>query len=155
MPSPHPVSLPVLPSETVRKIFLANGFRVAPGHTDLKEYVYRAADALLAELLTTIQYTDLMRASAELVAYRNLLSYNETYFPEAAPGEVKSLIAKLERAMPPHSKPVTVVARHNPDTPVVLSDFGNDGQPPKVTFRWSLPAYYTPTATTYRVRYYG
>jgi hypothetical protein len=34
---------------TIRDIFLANGFAIKDGHDDLKDYVYEAAEALLAE----------------------------------------------------------------------------------------------------------
>lgn len=34
--------------EQIREIFLANGFTIKPGNDDLKEYVYAAAEALLA-----------------------------------------------------------------------------------------------------------
>lgn len=33
--------------ETIRKIFMKNGFRIKEGKTDLEEYVYQAADGLI------------------------------------------------------------------------------------------------------------
>lgn len=38
----------ILPDDTIRAVFLANGFKIKPGHDDLKPYVYQAARALLA-----------------------------------------------------------------------------------------------------------
>ena len=38
---------PVLPREVIRDVFMAHGFTVKEGQTDLKEYVYDAAYALL------------------------------------------------------------------------------------------------------------
>ena len=35
--------------DKIREIFLKNGFTVKEGQTDLKEYVYQAAEELLAE----------------------------------------------------------------------------------------------------------
>lgn len=43
----------MLSKDKIREIFLANGFTVKEGQTDLKPYVYEAAEALLKEAVTT------------------------------------------------------------------------------------------------------
>ena len=45
--SPHADSVPALDRDRIREIFMAHGFTVKEGQTDLKQYVYDAADALL------------------------------------------------------------------------------------------------------------
>lgn len=35
--------------EQIKQVFLAHGFTIKPGHDDLKEYVYAAAEALIAQ----------------------------------------------------------------------------------------------------------
>ena len=37
-----------LTRDEIREVFLANGLTIKEGNTDLKEYVYEAANALLA-----------------------------------------------------------------------------------------------------------
>jgi hypothetical protein len=44
-----------LSDEDVRALFLANGFEIKPGHTDLKPYVYAAARALEAAHIEAAQ----------------------------------------------------------------------------------------------------
>lgn len=39
----------IMSNEEIRAIFIHNGFTVKPGETDLKPYVYKAAEALLSE----------------------------------------------------------------------------------------------------------
>ena len=51
-PQPSPTtqaaeSVPALDRDRIREIFMAHGFTVKEGQTDLKQYVYDAADALL------------------------------------------------------------------------------------------------------------
>lgn len=43
-------SRPVADRDAIRRVFLAHGFTVKDGQTDLKPYVYEAAEALLREL---------------------------------------------------------------------------------------------------------
>ena len=46
-PTPQADSQPALDRARIREIFMAHGFTVKEGQTDLKQYVYDAADALL------------------------------------------------------------------------------------------------------------
>lgn len=46
-PTPQADSQPALDRTRIREIFMAHGFTVKEGQTDLKQYVYDAADALL------------------------------------------------------------------------------------------------------------
>ena len=39
--------MPALDRDRIREIFMAHGFTVKEGQTDLKQYVYDAAEALL------------------------------------------------------------------------------------------------------------
>ena len=43
-------SVPALDRDHIREIFMAHGFTVKEGQTDLKKYVYDAADALIREV---------------------------------------------------------------------------------------------------------
>ena len=45
--TPPTDSQPALDRDRIREIFMAHGFTVKEGQTDLKQYVYDAADALL------------------------------------------------------------------------------------------------------------
>ena len=43
--------------DAIRRIFIAHGFTIKEGQTDLKPYVYQAAEALLRELLPAVAAT--------------------------------------------------------------------------------------------------
>lgn len=49
----------MLSRNQIRDIFVANGFKVKEGHDDLKDYVYKAAEALLeAQAEQTVRIAD-------------------------------------------------------------------------------------------------
>lgn len=56
---------PGLPRHVVRDIFLAAGFTIKPGQTDLKPYVYAAADALIAKARAPDLAAEVERLRAE------------------------------------------------------------------------------------------
>ena len=50
-PAPAPAQEPVtLTKDEIRDVFLAAGFTIKEGHPDLKPYVFKAADDLIAAL---------------------------------------------------------------------------------------------------------
>ena len=70
----HTNQLPTLPAQAtqaevtdsmIREAFLANGFTIKDGHSDLKPYVYAAARAILALRPQAVPMTGEQRQSAE------------------------------------------------------------------------------------------
>lgn len=56
-----------LSKSQIREIFLANGFTIKEGESDLKQYVYDAATALLKAHVVCLKYymDELIKAQAE------------------------------------------------------------------------------------------
>ena len=48
--APQGVAYAELPKDVIRAVFIENGFTIKEGQSDLKQYVYDAADALIREV---------------------------------------------------------------------------------------------------------
>lgn len=49
-PSPFPTAQVAIDRDRIRDIFMAHGFKIKEGQTDIEQYVYDAADALIREV---------------------------------------------------------------------------------------------------------
>lgn len=92
----------MLTDEKIRKIFLANGFTVQPGLTDLKAYVYEAAhaiesaacadrDARIAEL-----ERELAEARKDAELYQFIESACEVFIDGEQVGSKEELLAAMK-----------------------------------------------------------
>ena len=77
-------SVPALDRDRIREIFMAYGFTVKEGQTDLKQYVYDAADALLRAARAqadSVQEDAALQLIADLVRHidRETCTHEETH----------------------------------------------------------------------------
>lgn len=85
----HPPA--VADRDAIRCVFMAHGFTIKDGQTDLKPYVYEAAEALLRELSPAMAVPD--EVAKDAARYR-WLRQDESEFSSMAPAELDAAIDK-------------------------------------------------------------
>ena len=94
----------ILTKEEIRSIFLANGFTIKPGNSDLRDYVYNAAQALEEAILLKVSESESSEGVSD-GAFKIVLTHTEkgvdwdTQFLNVIDQEVYQMLVKESKVL--------------------------------------------------------